>query len=106
MNLIIDQKSDFRHLGGNAVGLDHKQMTKHIRGRLSANGIKARCRLYTACGVRYIQVFPPTADALFTDEESTLIKRIAKCNKLTGARGMDIDENIINVHGGDFEFHG
>lgn len=85
---------------------DHKSMTKHIRGRLAAAGIKARCSKYESCGTLYIRVLPPTADARFTDEQSTQIKRIAKVNALTGAHGSEIDESVINSAGCHFEYNG
>ncbi len=84
--------------------LTHKEMTRHIRSRLSAAGIKAHCSKYEACGTMYIRIEPPNAEARFTDEHSVLINRIAKVNGLTGSQGSPIDENLINSVGRHFEF--
>ncbi len=86
--------------------ITHAEMAKHIRARLKASGIKARCMINTSCGTRWIRVVGPTFEARFTDEESREIHLIAKVNGLTGARRSEIDIDLINVTGGTFEFHG
>lgn len=92
------------------MALTHKERTKHIRGRLKAAGIKAKCRLYEACGTRYISVVTPEYGKYFTPEQLKEIGIIAQVNGLTGARGSSIDlENIVQMTGQDqfnFEFHG
>lgn len=71
--------------------LTHKEMTKHIRGRLKASKIAARTRLYRACQVDWIQVFVPEHGQLFTPAQSREIALIAHVNGLTYAQGMVID---------------
>ena len=86
--------------------MNHKQMTAHIRNRIKVAGIKARVRLYAACGVRWIQVAGATSDQQFTAEEQRVINRIAKGNHLTGARGLEINELVPFGNQADFVFHG
>lgn len=90
--------------------LTHKEMTAHIRKRIKAEGIKARVRLYTACGTRYIQVFTPTYESRFAADEIEKFCVIASVNKLTCAQGAAIDEKHERVLTGkqtwNFEFHG
>lgn len=78
--------------------------TKHIRGRLKAAGIKAKCRCFVACQVQYITVNPPTFEAEFSTEEQKLILNIADCNGLTLARGAAINrEQMTYAKSATFE---
>jgi hypothetical protein len=86
--------------------MDHKEMTKHIRQRIKKAGIKASVSKFTACGTFYVRVATAKAEQQFTLEEQTLIKRIAKGNALTGARCMEIEEEIPFGNEARFEFHG
>lgn len=90
--------------------MSHKEMTSHIRGRLRHAGIKAGCRLYTACGVRYISISTPEYGKYFSAEQLREIGIIAQVNGLTEARRTPIDiENIVAMTRKDqfdFEFHG
>lgn len=90
--------------------LNHTEMTKHIRNRLKAQGIKARVRKFTACGVRYVQVFAPAHGATFAAEEMFTIAHVADCNRLTGAQGAKIDPafeaGLTGKNYWSFEFHG
>ena len=61
--------------------------TKHIRGRLKAAGVKAKCRCFVACQTQCIVINPPTYEAEFSHEEQRAILQIADCNGLTLARG-------------------
>jgi hypothetical protein len=80
-------------------------MAKHIRGRLRAAGVKARCRCYQSCGVSRIQINTPTFDYCFSDEEQQQILLIADVNKLTLTRGGQIDlSQRTYAKGADFEF--
>ena len=90
------------------ITLTHKEMTKQIRGRLKQAGIKARCRLYTACGINYVQIFVIKHGLVFTSKESRVINVIAHANCLTMSRGSEIDLNhpFIDFPSFDFEFHG
>lgn len=95
------------------MALSHKEMTKHIRGRLKACGIKARCSLYTACGTRYIKIGMDRERFFgareWTEQEALEIGRIAQVNHLTEAQGSPIDLNIqrqlTKSHEFNFEFH-
>lgn len=84
------------------TAMTHKEMTKHIRSRLAAAGIKARCSLYTSCGSKWIRISPPSADAFFTDDQSREINIIGKVNGLTLVRGMEIDIEVVNQTGEHF----
>lgn len=83
--------------------MSHKEITAHIRGRIKHAGIKARVRLYEACGSRFIQIAGITPDAEFTDEQQREIRIIAQVNGLTLSRGMPIDiEQMTNPKQFDF----
>ncbi len=90
--------------------MSHLEMTKHIRGRVAAAGIKARVLKTTCCGVRYIKVVVPAADATWTPAEIETIGIIGQVNRLTFARKSPIDlENLRQLTGKtlfDFEYHG
>ncbi len=68
-----------------------QETAKHFRNRLRHEGINAKCKCYTSCGVQWIQVNVPSFDAEFSEEQQRTIRLIAKVNKLTRARGMEID---------------
>jgi hypothetical protein len=73
----------------------------HIRGRIKAAGIKARVRI--APGGGSLQVFVPTFGATFTEEEQRTIRLIAKINRLTWVRGLEIDiEQMTNPQNFNF----
>lgn len=75
----------------------------HIRNRIKAAGIKARVRL--APGGGSMQVFAPAYGLVFSEEEQRQIRLIAKCNRLTLVRGMEIDiEQMTNPE--TFSFYG
>lgn len=85
--------------------MTHKEMTTNIRRRLKAEGVKARVDMTEACGVKYIRVFVPKPDGLFTEEEQRKIRFIAKLNRLTRARGSEIDvERMTDPQSMHFEF--
>lgn len=93
--------------------MTHKEMTKHIRGRLKAAKIPARVRLFSACGRNCIQVDRIEHDAVWTAEQAKEINLIAKVNKLTKAQGSEIDlsdaywSRVPEWRGQfNFEFHG
>jgi hypothetical protein len=71
--------------------MNHKEITAHIRRRLAASGIKAKCKMAEACGLRSVEVVVPSYEARFTAEEIREIALIAKVNGLTGARGATIN---------------
>ena len=83
--------------------LHHKQLTAHVRRRLKAEGIKARCAMQAYCGQRVISIVPSTPDARFTDDEQRIIRTIADVNRLTGPRGLPIDlERMTDGPGAKF----
>jgi hypothetical protein len=85
--------------------MTHKEMTKHLRNRLKVAGIKARVAMCDSCGQPIIKVHPVSAEARFSDDEQRTIRHIAECNKLTRARGMEIDvERMTDPFGMRFEF--
>lgn len=85
----------------------HTAKAKHIRGRLKAAGISAKCRAYEACGVAYIAINPVTFETEFTDAQQATIVLIADCNYLTLARGTAIDlSQRTYSKTAVFEFHG
>ena len=84
--------------------LSHKEMTAHIRNRIKQSGIKANVRMQDSCGDKVIQVNIIEYGLEFTNEEQREIRHIAKCNKLTWVRQMEIDtEQMTNPF--DFNFH-
>jgi len=70
---------------------EHTAKAKHFRKRLSAYGISARCRAFTSCGVKYVQINVPAYETEFTDQEQGQILIIAKTIGLTLSRGMEIN---------------
>ena len=86
--------------------MNHKEMTKHIRERISKSGISARVWTQVICGEKWIHVLPAVFDADFTAEECRTIKTSAKVNKLTHVRGLEIDENLYTCRDMVYVFHG
>lgn len=82
--------------------MTHKEMTAHIRKRLSVSGVKARVSMYESCGSRWIKVTCPAFDQPFTSDQQATIKHVASCNHLTMARGSDIPVEHVNPI--DFHF--
>lgn len=84
--------------------MDHKELTSHIRNRIKAAGIKAKCKMSISCGNRTIRIDAPAYDVLFTEEQQREIRLIAKCNRLKWVRGLEIDiEQMTNPH--EFAFY-
>ena len=69
----------------------HKEITAHIRKRLKAAGIKAKCKMVSFCGCDTVQVAVAKFDARFTSEEIREFVTAAKVNGMTGSRGMELD---------------
>jgi uncharacterized protein (UPF0254 family) len=68
-------------------------MAAHIRKRLRAEKIKARCRAGVA-GLRgAVKIAPANHDMLFTDDEQRTILTIAAENRLTDCNGEILDPN-------------
>lgn len=85
--------------------MTHKEATTHVRGRIKAAGIKARCSKYTACGINYVCISTAKYEQSFTEEEQQALVLICQVNKLTGARGAQLQGHEITVHGGHLEYH-
>ena len=82
--------------------LTTKEMTAHIRKRIKVAGIKARVRM-TSGSTGGIQVFPVAHEIEFTEDEQRQIRFLAKTNKLTCVRGVEIDvERMTDPHGMEF----
>ena len=90
--------------------MNHLEMTKHIRNRVRAAGIKARVRKYVSCGTRYIQVVIPDAEWRWSAEQIVEIGLIGQANRLTFARRSSIDLDLLRQLTGktvfNFEYHG
>lgn len=71
--------------------MTHKEIVSHIRNRIKAAGIKAKCKMVSFCGCNTVQVSVPTFESRFTSEEIRQIVLIAKVNGLTGAKGSELD---------------
>lgn len=69
----------------------HKEVTAHIRKRLKAAGIKAKCKMQSYCGNATIMVAVPAYDARFTSEQIREFVTAAKVNGMTGCRGIELD---------------
>jgi ATP-dependent Zn protease len=69
----------------------HKEVTAHIRKRLKAAGIKAKCKMVSYCGRDTVQVAVPTFESRFTSEQIREFVTAAKVNGMTGCRGMELD---------------
>ena len=88
------------------MNLTHKDITGHIRSRVKIAGIKARVTMSDACGQPVVHVFTIGPDVSFTEAEQREIRHIAKCCKLTKAKGLEIDvERMTDPHGMRFEYH-
>jgi hypothetical protein len=89
--------------------MTHKEMTAHIRSRLKAAGIPAKCSMQVTCGSLHIYVRPVSYVARWTAEQTAAIFRLAHANRLTLVRGMEIDERHMSgeIPSIDtwFEFH-
>lgn len=83
--------------------MNHKEMTQHIRNRIKAAGIKARCKMQDGCsGNRVIYVFAPAYGVEFSEADQRTVRLIAKTNRLTWVQGMEINlEQMTNPN----EFH-
>lgn len=71
--------------------MNHKELTAHIRNRIKVAGIKARVCMQESCGNKVIVVYGTAYEINFTEEEQRTIRLIAKTNRLTWVRGMEID---------------
>ena len=74
------------------TSLTTTQMAAHIRKCIKREGIKARVRVSPAA--KAVQVSAPAYDVRFTSDDCRMIAFIAKCNKLTMARGVAIDVDL------------
>lgn len=82
----------------------HKELTAHIRNRLKAAGIAARCKMQDGCdGNKVIAVDVPAYDAQFTEEQQAEILLIASCNRLTFVRGLPLGVAGTRPH--SFKFY-
>lgn len=85
--------------------MDHKEITAHLRKRIKAAGIKAKCKMQEHCGYMVVAVDVPAYDVVFTEAQQHAIKLAAKVNKLTFAQGMEIDlARSTNPQGFKFYF--
>ena len=82
--------------------MNHKEMTAHIRNRLAAAGIKAKCKMQEYCGCKVITIDAPKFGIEFTDSEQTAMYNIVVANRLTFARGMPVANNGTMAFGGKF----
>jgi aerobic-type carbon monoxide dehydrogenase small subunit (CoxS/CutS family) len=69
----------------------HKEITAHIRKRLKAAGIKAKCKMQSYCGSDTVMVAVPAYEARFTSEQIREFVTAAKVNGMTGCRGIELD---------------
>lgn len=74
-----------------AATRNHKDITAHIRKRLKAAGIKAKCKMVSFCGCDTVQVAVPSFESRFTSNQIREFVTAAKVNGLTGSRGMELD---------------
>jgi len=84
--------------------MNHKEITLHIRKRLAASGVKARCKMQEYCGEKVISINVPKYDYSFTQEEQTQIFLIVTVNKLTFSQGLPVINNGTLTKGGKFIF--
>lgn len=76
--------------------LNTPEMAKHLRKRFKAEGIACRCK---KAGAKEIIVSVPAYGIEFSEDEQRKIRFIAKCNKLTSVRGLEIDiERMTDPH--------
>ena len=96
---------DYLNPMSNTNQMNHKEAAAHIRGKLKAQKIPARVRIYTACGTKYIQINGIKYDSEWTSAQSMAIRVCAQANGLKGARGSEIDMHpSLNPPSFDFEF--
>lgn len=69
----------------------HKEITAHIRKRLKAAEIKAKCQMSSYCGYDTVMVAVPTFESRFTSDQIREFVTAAKVNGLTGCRGTELD---------------
>lgn len=80
-----------------------KEITAHIRKRIKHEKIKARVYMSPTGSAHFIGVCPPAPGIEFSEHEQRTIRHIAKCNRLTWIRGMEIDvERMTNPFGMHF----
>ena len=82
--------------------MNHKEMTAHIRNRLSAAGIKARCKMQEYCGSQVIAIDVPKFGVEFTATEQTAMVNIVNANRLTFVRGLPVVNDGTMTFGGKF----
>lgn len=68
-----------------------KEITSHLRNRISASGIKAKVHMSSGDSFPSIRVAVPKFESRFTTLEIHTICTIAVINRLTGVRGQAID---------------
>lgn len=73
--------------------MDHKALTKHLRGRLAHAGVPCRVRMNVYCGRRVVQVITPAYDKRWTAEQLLQIALIARVNHLTMAQGLPVHDD-------------
>lgn len=90
--------------------LTHKEMAKHIRGRLQASGVPARVKMNDFCGQKMISVVTPSFEFRWSPDQLRTIGICAQVNQLTLSRSMPISVEVIEQLVGstqhNFEFHG
>lgn len=90
--------------------MDHKELTKHIRGRLKAHKVPARVKMNDFCGTAVVTIVTPSYDYRWSSEELREIGICAQVNRLTLSQGMPIDLAVMVQLTGltqhNFEFHG
>lgn len=80
--------------------MGHKELTKHLRGRLRHAGIPCRVRMEDFCGSAAVSIITPSYDARWTAEQLREMALIAKSNRLTMSRGLPIDmDNMAQLTG-------
>jgi len=75
--------------------MNHKELTKHLRGRLAHAGVPCRVRMNEYCGHRVVQIITPTYDKRWNAEQLAQIALIARCNHLTMAQGLPVHDDAI-----------
>lgn len=68
-----------------------RELTAHLRDRLSNEGIKARCRCMPGSSTG-IQIFPIAARLEFDESTRAFVRRIAIAHDLTAVRGLPVSE--------------
>lgn len=75
--------------------MDHKALTKHLRGRLAHAGVPCRVRMNEYCGRRVVQVITPAYDKRWNAEQLLQIALIARVNRLTLAQGLPVHDDAV-----------